>query len=291
MNKSFRQGLVITVFLILILCGIAAIQSFLLFDSKLHIVFCDVGQGDGIFIRTPKGLDILIDGGPDDSILSCISSHMPFWDHTIDLVVLTHPHNDHFVGLTYVFDRYNVASFVTENITNDTDSFKAFLAKVEGEGIKTQHVFGGNRVKTADGVLLEILGPSKAFLQASSPDGEIDEGHGFGNVITHVSYGVFDALFTGDSQIEGLTESLKNVKSSIEIFQVPHHGSKSGFDTYILERVRPSVAVISVGAKNKYGHPTRVILDLLQKEKIPIFRTDEKGDIEVVSDGNTFSLK
>src|SRR5437867_4244168 len=71
-------------------------------DGKLHITFCNVGQGDGIFIRTPSGKNILIDGGPDKSILSCLAEHMPFWDRTIHLMFLSHPHDDHFAGLYYV---------------------------------------------------------------------------------------------------------------------------------------------------------------------------------------------
>src|SRR4051812_44999369 len=75
-------------------------------DGKLHVIFCNVGQGDAIFIRTPNGKNMLIDGGPDRSVLNCLAKHMPFWERRIDLMLLTHPHADHFMGMYYVLDRY-----------------------------------------------------------------------------------------------------------------------------------------------------------------------------------------
>ncbi len=85
-------------------------------DGKLHLVFCDVGQGDAIYIKTPKGSDILVDGGPNEKVLDCLGRHLPFYDRDIELVVLTHPHADHFTGLISVLERYSVKKIVLENI-------------------------------------------------------------------------------------------------------------------------------------------------------------------------------
>ena len=116
MKKVFAIGIVAFVSL-----GVFSFyQWFKFFDGKLHIVFCDVGQGDAIYIRTPKAFDILVDGGPDDSILSCLSNHMPFWDRKIDLVILTHPHADHLNGLIPLLQNSQGRSFATESLTNYT---------------------------------------------------------------------------------------------------------------------------------------------------------------------------
>src|SRR3990170_7268003 len=90
------------VFSFFVLVGILVYQYAKFNDGKVHIVFCDVGQGDAIFLRTPKGADILVDGGPNESVLACLSGHMPFWDRDLELVILTHPHADHLNGLISV---------------------------------------------------------------------------------------------------------------------------------------------------------------------------------------------
>ena len=93
--------------------GIFFYQSAKINDGKLHLIVCDVGQGDAIYLKTPSGKDILVDGGPNDSVLNCLNNNMPFWDRTLDLVVLTHPDADHISGLVSVLERYTVLHFVT----------------------------------------------------------------------------------------------------------------------------------------------------------------------------------
>src|SRR3989344_6568995 len=114
MKKVFLIG---TVLFFLLGC-ILVYQNITYNDKKLHVVFCDVGQGDAIFVRTPNGSDILIDGGPDDSVLNCLGKHMPFWDRDLELVILTHPHSDHFTGLFSVLKTYKIEIFATEELNN-----------------------------------------------------------------------------------------------------------------------------------------------------------------------------
>mgnify|MGYP001618356405 CR=1 FL=1 len=104
-----------------VLLLIFAIYQFISFsDKKLHIVFCSVGQGDAILIRTPEGSDILVDGGPDESVSNCLSRHMPLWDRTIEVVYLTHPDADHLTGLIQVIKTYNVKYFGTSDAPKET---------------------------------------------------------------------------------------------------------------------------------------------------------------------------
>jgi len=265
-------------------------------DKKLHIVVCDVGQGDAIFIRTPSGSDILIDGGPDDSVLNCLGKHMPFWGRTLELVILTHPHADHFTGLFSVLKNYKVKAFATEDLENKTLGFGELMKIIKNKAISTRFVFAGDSFKLKDGVMLEIVGPTKEFLLQTSPGGTIGESNEFGSVETLVSFGKFSALLTGDSQASELADALQPFDSAqgfstVSVLQIPHHGSRFGLTSEILDLLNPKLAVISVGAKNKYGHPTPFILDLLKSKNIKTLRTDQNGEVEIISDGNIFKVQ
>lgn len=257
-------------------------------DNKLHVIFCDVGQGDGILIVTPKLKYILIDAGPDKKILECLAKHMPFWARKIDLLVLTHPHLDHFFGMNYVIDQYDVASFATENLANKSGSYKDLMDKVSKKKIPTHFVSTSDTWKFPDGVVLSVKGPSHEYLEITSPNNMIGDSHEFASLVTVLSYGTFDVFMTGDSQAEGVTRGLSETVGQIEILQVPHHGSASGLDDVILDQMQPKHAVISVGSKNRYGHPTSKIINLLKNKNIKVFRTDLSGDVEILSDGQKY---
>lgn len=288
MKKIFLVGS-----LLLFLLGCILIyQNITYNDKKLHIVFCDVGQGDAIFIRTPNGSDILIDGGPDDSVLSCLGKHMPLWDRDLELVILTHPHGDHFTGFFSVLKAYKVKAFATENLDNKTLGFGELMKVIKNQGIPSRFVLAGDRFILKDGITFEIVGPTQKFLDQTSPGGTIGESNEFGSVLTKIVYGKFAALLTGDSQVSELEQTIGNelnMTSSLSVLQIPHHGSRFGLNQEILDVLSPSLAVISVG-KNSYGHPTRFMLDLLKSANIKTLRTDQNGEVEIISDGNVFKI-
>lgn len=292
-NKSFSKGIIALFVGILALGGVFVFQQSRFSDNRLKVIFCDVGQGDATFIRTPKGLDILIDGGPNEKVLDCLSKHQPFWDRTIEIMMLTHPHADHFVGLIDVLKRYTVLSFVAEKVENKSQGFKSLQKYVEQERIKSQYVYAGDRFTTKDGVKITVLGPSESFIEETSPQGMIGENKEFGSLILLISYGEFDLLITGDSQKRELTKALASqgrTLQSIEVLQVPHHGSKTGLDEEIVDQIHPEVAVISVGKKNRYGHPHKEIEKILRDGNIKTLRTDKDGDVQILSDGKEFSI-
>jgi len=267
-------------------------QFFRYYDGRLHLIFCDVGQGDAVFIRTPKNRNILIDAGPSDKVLSCLSSHMPFWERKISLAILTHPHNDHFAGFNEVLKRYKIQSFGMEKLKNKTEGYKSLTKNIARNKISVRYLIEADSFKSSDGVTLYILGPSDEFLLRTSPNGIIGETKEFSSLITYLSYGSFDAILTGDSQASELKDALKNYTGgALDVLQIPHHGSRTGIDREILLDAVPQTAVISVGRKNKYGHPTSYVLDLLKSMNIPVFRTDLQGDIEIISDQNSWFIK
>lgn len=260
-------------------------------DNKLHVIFCNVGQGDGIFIRTPNGSNILIDGGPNDNILNCISSHTPFWDRTINLMLLTHPHEDHLYGLISVLQRYNTIYFGSENLANKTVSFKKLTQFLKAKRVDTHFLYQGDKIKTKDGLVISIIGPSKTFLSATSPNGIIEESGEFASLENYFQYEKFRILFTGDSQTEELIDAIqRDINTPIDILQIPHHGSKYGISQAVLDKLKPRLCIISVGQNNRYGHPSDQAVSLAKNNNCQIFRTDERGDIEIITDGNKWRI-
>ena len=264
-------------------------------DGKLHLVVCDVGQGDGIFIRTPNGSDILVDGGPDDSILSCLSNHMPFWDRTIELMVLTHPHTDHAAGLIDVLKRYRVLHFVTEKVLGSTATYKRLEDELAVKKLSAQYLFSGDRIDFSDKTEISTLWPTQEWLNQSqlqaangSNDSQNLDLNGF-CLVQLFTYGNFTALLTGDAGAN-IEDKLAAEIGKVDVLKVPHHGSKTGMSDFFLNQIKPSLAIISVGANNRYGHPAQSALDLLTSHNIKYFRTDKDGTVEVVSDGKSFTV-
>lgn len=286
--------------ILLSLCALIAIALYQLIsyhDNKLHIVFCNVGQGDGILVRTPGGSTIVIDGGPDNSIINCLNKHLPFWQRDISLVMMTHPHADHLQGLMYLFDRYHVGKFVTESLKNKTFGYNQLMKKIATRKTPIGYVLEGDVINfglagTNDYLALRIVGPTKEFLDTTSPAGMIGENKEFASLQTLISFGNFTALLTGDSQTQELEDiGAKNLlPNNVSVLQVPHHGSASGLSSKVLDMLRPEAAVISVGLNNLYSHPNPFTLTLLKDAQIPYRRTDQVGDIEIVSDGKTWSM-
>lgn len=257
-------------------------------DGKVHLIFCNVGQGDGILIRSNE-LDVVIDGGPDDSILRCLSNNMPFWDRSIELVLLTHPHADHMTGLISILNNYKVSSFGTEKLKNNTAIYSKLVKILSNKNLKIQYLYLGDSFKISDGLSLKILGPSKEFLDKANPTGVVGESRESGSLLTLLSIGDFNAITTGDTPIDELNEATNSFNmSKINVFQVSHHGSRYNSDYKLISDISPQIAVISVG-KNSYGHPSGEVLKILQDLKIPFLRTDQHGDIEIITDGKSFS--
>lgn len=285
-----KRGLIIGCLLFLGLGVFIAYEYIRFYDGLLHIVICDVGQGDGVFIRTPSRKNILIDGGPDRSILRCLSSHMPFWDRTIHKMILTHPHEDHYFGMHYVIDRYNVLTFDTEDLFNNTKGYIDLIEKIRKEKAVMKNIYSGDKLSIADGVNIEVVSPSSTYLDLVSPNRLIAERGEQASLIQQLSYKDFDIYFASDNDYEIIDFTYEKKSDPIEVLQVPHHGSRFGLTSQLLKKINPRLAIISVG-NNKYGHPHKDTIEILRNEDIKILRTDEEGDLEIVTDGVTWQIK
>lgn len=257
-------------------------------DGKLHLVVCDVGQGDAIFITTPSRAQILIDGGPDKKVLECLSKHMPFWDRSLNAVILTHPHADHITGLVDVIERYKVNAFYTEKVDADTQIYKLFMSKLAEKGLSAKDLQTSKNFSDKSGVRLITLWPSAETIEQTDQTNANLDLNGL-SVIGLITYGNFSALLTGDAGVRA-EDQIADLTGDIDVLKVPHHGSKTGMSDYFLSLTRPELAVISVGKDNRYGHPAQTSLDLLKKHKIKVLRTDEEGEIDIISDGKSWSV-
>lgn len=296
-RKHFISGMVIGIILLFA-------YIFSLPDGKLHIFFCNVGQGDAAYIRTPSNQDMLIDGGPDDKVLACLGKHMAFYDRTIDIVLLTHPQKDHLQGLISVIERFNVKYFVIGVEGNDTGGYKLLVDRIKKKNVPIKNLYKGDKFSLGQ-VEFDVLWPEKnwvaqhlnpslsdlSYLSNSRVLGmQTDTELNSFSYYLDLKFGSFSTLFTGDGDRKIQPDIMKvNDLPQVTVLKFPHHGSKTGIMPEFLDLIKPKLAVISVG-KNSYGHPTKEALNLLKERSISTKRTDLDGEIEVVSDGNNWSL-
>lgn len=265
-------------FLILISIGVWG----LIFSSQntglLTVAFLDVGQGDAVFIETPDGKQILIDGGPDKKILKELSKVMPFFDRTIDMIIVSNPDSDHIAGLLDVLGHYDVKKILEPGTFSKTKTYREFEQMIQKEGAEKLTAKEAMQVNLGKGVNILILFPDKNVASWKTNDGSI---------IAKLIYKNTSFLFTGDTpeKIEGylLNKNFKNLDS--DVLKVAHHGSKYSTSENFLKAVTPGLAVISVGLNNKYGHPNKEIIDRLEKNNIKIKLTSRDGAIILKSDG------
>ena len=268
---------------LLFLVGLFVYEKSVYFDGKLHVVFCDVGQGDAIFIRTPSGADILVDSGPDDKILKCLSRHMPFWDHDLELLFATHPDADHIGGFESVLKSFTVKSFNTSKKSKNTAVFSRIQKLVDEKKIPFRYLFAGDIYSTSDGVKIRIDWPTQEYV-GSDQNGKLDA-NSF-SLVELITYGKFKTLLTGDIE-SGILNKIYASGLSIDVFKLPHHGSKTGVDDTTFQLIKPGLSIISAGKNNRYHHPSSETISLLKKYNLEYKNTIDMGDIEVISDGQS----
>jgi competence protein ComEC len=249
----------------------------------LHAAFFAVGQGDATLLRDAEGNDILIDGGPSDTILSKLGRVMSPVDRTIELVVLTHPHADHVNGLAAVLARYKVNRVLMTDVVADDDAYATFQKSIAEQHIpvtvaSTTVAFDVGRMRVA------VLWPQESWQQRETLKDDMATGGGLNDtsVVLRVSYGEKHFLFMGDAS-SAVEEALLHTSSTLEadVLKVGHHGSKYSTTRAFLRAVHPTYGVIDVGVKNRYGHPTLQTLFRLHDAGVKVFRTDHDGDIRV----------
>lgn len=308
LRRLLQPKIYILVFCLLILFSATVVWQWP--DNNLHVIACDVGQGDATLI-TYKFSQLLIDGGPNNKVLDCLSRYLPFWDRDLEMVVLTHPQDDHLAGLIPVINRYRVRYFATGPEGNTTAGYSELVRLLRESSFRYQttvlNLFAGDQLKIG-GISAEVLWPEHDWLVknlAADPQSRREtfaSGAVLGlkataelndySLVIRVNKGNTAILLPGDadSNLDPLLLA-SNRLSPVTFLKFPHHGSRTGATKEFLETLSPKLALISVGAKNRFGHPAPATLDLLKTLKIQFLRTDLSGDIEIITDGKARQVK
>lgn len=271
---------------ILALIGVlAALALFQTNEKELTLVACSVGQGDAI-LATMGETQILVDGGPNNQVLDCLSRYIPFYDREIELVILTHNEIDHFRGLIEVFKRYKVDTFLVNEADSGGVEYQVLKKVVGGSGSRVVSPVSGTSIRLGM-IYLDIINPLKEnVLGINTPKKSANAN----SIVFILRLNKFDALLTGDIDPE-TAEALvqRGLIKDVEYIKVPHHGSRVGLTENLLTASLPELAVISVG-KNSYGHPHAEVMNLLDKYNIKTLRTDEEGDIRIRTNGEEWQI-
>ena len=247
-------------------------------DNFLKVSFLDVGQGDAIFIETPTGNQLLIDGGPDKNILNALSRVMPFYDKSIDMIITTHPDQDHIGGIPEVLKNYNVLEYIDSGATSSTGTFLELQKEIEDKKIKTEIARVGEIIDLGGETYLKILYPQNELKSKDTNDNSI---------IAKLFYGDSTFLFTGDAptDVEQYLAMTHGEELDSDVLKVAHHGSRNSLSPEFLSAVSPEYSIISAGENNSFGHPHKEIVDFLNTIGTKILGTYEFGDVIFTSDG------
>ncbi|MXY45496.1 MAG: DUF4131 domain-containing protein [Chloroflexi bacterium] len=261
-------------------------------DDLLRVAFLDVGQGDAIFIETPRGKQVLVDGGTDGLVLArLLGERMQFNDRFLDLIVATHPHSDHIGGLPLVLERYEVGAILERRIEYDSAVYEAWARSVaaeEAQGAVVIQARAGQVVTLGEGTRLEALWPPYDLSLGTASDTDN------ASVVLRLVHGDVSILLTGDI----FTEAERTLVASgaaldSDALKVAHHGSDSSSTLEFLSAVSPAIAVVSVGADNRFGHPDASVVERLREfvGEDGLYLTAEHGTVELISDGARLWVK
>lgn len=258
--------------------------------GKLKVTFLDVGQGDSIFIESPSGVQVLIDGGASNGVLRQLSKVMPFYDRSVDMVVATHPDTDHVGGLISVLKRYEVGRIVRPGVAHDAPAVESLLLAIASEK-------NGGAVETlARRGQVYDLGQGEAGrveLHILFPDRDISNVESnLASVVARLTYGEASVMLTGDSPIaiEKYLVSLDGESLSSDILKLGHHGSKTSTDVSFLGFIDPQWAIVSAGKDNRYGHPHNSVMEMIERFGVASFSTAEQGSIVFESNGSEWAV-
>lgn len=247
-------------------------------EDELLVTFFDIGQGDAIFIESPTGVQMLIDGGPDAGVLRRLSHVLGFFDRSIDIVLATHADKDHIGGLADVLERYEVAEIVMTENKGESAAAEAFFERAAAEHARITYARRGMQYDLGGGAVLTVLFPDRdpSLLESNTS-----------SIVTRLVYGDSEFLFTGDSpkSIEEYLVTLDGAGLQSDVLKVGHHGSDTSTSDLFLAAVRPVHAVISAGKDNPYGHPHASVIEALRRANTETKNTAEAGSITFVTDG------
>jgi len=243
---------------------------------SLSLSFLDIGQGDATFVRFPDSTTMLIDCARDARVLEALARAMQFHERRIDILVLTHPDEDHFGGCSDVLQRFSVGSIVYTGFKKKNSFFQAFEQEIQYEteqGAKYIRIDTPQKWIIAS-TTVQVLFPDKAVEDTGFESNDT-------SIVMKLEYGASSVLLTGDAEQALETYLVETYGSALSsnVLKIGHHGSDTSSVPEFLEYVKPEHAIISAGVENSYGHPSGRVLKRLQKIGSTVWRTDLQGDI------------
>jgi len=264
-------------------------------DGRLHISMLSVGQCESLLLRLPDGSSMLVDGGGylqengnDFGQRILVPALESLGIRKIDRIILTHDHPDHIGGLSFAVKNMQIGSLLTTSNTLKSVHFKELKSALEERQIQVEELAAGDSIKLSSGVVLDVLSPHK---QAVS--GEVNVVHDANeeSLVFRISYGDFSMLFTADAGFDAERHMIsRGIELKSTVLKVGHHGSGYSTSEEFIDLVRPSIALISVGAGNRFGLPSARTLDLLRSKGVEVYRTDLDGTVELISDGSRVTV-
>lgn len=245
----------------------------------------DIGQGDALYIESPTGVQVVVDGGPNKNLMRVLGSVVPWYDRQIDLLVVTNPDTDHYEGFIPLLDKYKVDAVLEPGTTNKYPAYKFLEDKLLEKQIPKFLARTGQKIDLGGGAYLEVLFPDRDVSGLSSNDGSI---------VMKLVYGDTSVMLQGDSTAK-IEEYLRSAVSSTtlraDILKAGHHGSRTSSMIGYVKEVSPKWTVISSGKNNDYGHPHKETIETMDELKIPTYDTCNNGNLVFISDGKTFTFK
>ncbi len=281
LSRSTLPALYAALAVLAVLNAVVWVPVFHTPPPRLRVSVLDIGQGDAILVTGPTGMQMLVDGGPDRSVLRQLPKEMSLLDRSLDLVVETHPDKDHIAGLTDVFDRYRVSYFLSPDIEGSTATARGLEHAVSTErGVRAFIARRGMRIHLGGGAYADVLYPDHDVSHEETNDGSI---------VMHLVYGETSFMLTGDapSEIEARLIALDGTDGELPstVLKAGHHGSKYSTSNAWLAALAPQFVAISAGEDNRYGHPNPETIARIEDEGAQILSTIDSGTIRFVSDG------
>jgi len=281
---NIKKNLKIYFLAILLILNIVIFYSiYYISGSGLVVAFLDVGQGDAIFIKTPDGHQMLVDGGANSGVLRELGKVMPFYDRSIDVVIATHADQDHIGGLVEVLKRFKVDLFIETNTTSTSAVYMELENLIKEKNIKKEIITSPEILTLGSGVEFNILYPTQNTAGWDTNDASI---------VGKLIYGNNSLLLTGDLP-QNMEKYLVGKYGSFlksDVLKIAHHGSKNSNSEIFIGTVSPAYSIISAGINNRYGHPNKEALDILNQFGSQILKTMDGGMVEFKSDGENLIL-